>query len=413
MVEGVSLLDIAQQYGTPFYCYSSASIIDAIMQYKNIFQASPLPVSIHYAVKANCRLAILNIMKANNIGLDIVSLGEMMAGQKAGFSTKDMIYSGVGKTYDDIAYAVNNHIGQLNVESFDEIDMLLDIVAKHPPHHPINVAVRVNPHIATGGHEKISTGKAGDKFGIDFDSALPAYQKLLSSAHLKPKMIAMHIGSQLTDKTLLKKAYQALAGLITQLYHANVQLTSIDIGGGMAIAYHDEVPLPLDDYAKLVMAIFAPLKKIGITDIIIEPGRSLVGRAGLLVTRVVLQKKSAGRHIVVVDTAMNDLIRPTLYHAYHPILPVKKPPETIDIKTQDIVGGICETGDFLALARKLPCFNNGDMLALFYVGAYGSAMASNYNSRLLPTEILIKGKEYFVIRPRQTYKNLFALENCL
>ena len=409
MMEGVYLSTMVQQHGTPLYCYSAASIGHAIAQYKSAFESCPLPVTIHYAAKANSRLAILQVIKDCKLGLDIVSVGEMMAGMRAGFSPQDIIYSGVGKTNDDIAFAINNNIGQLNIESFDEIEMVIKAATTIKPKKPIAVAMRVTPDISAGGHSKISTGKAGDKFGIAFDEALAAYKLLLACPYLSPTAIAMHIGSQLTDMAAVEKAYRQLAELIIQLHQQGIALGTADIGGGMAITYNNETPLPLPDYAAMVSTVFSPLKtSTSLKKISIEPGRSIVGRAGVLLCRVILQKQSGGKHITVVDAAMNDLIRPTLYHAYHGILPLVQADPAIDMVPQDVVGGICETGDFLALARKLPKVSNGDTLAVFQAGAYGSVMTSNYNSRLLPAEILISGREHYLIRARQTFNDFFC-----
>ncbi len=421
MVEGVAVADLTQQYGTPFYCYSSASIVDAITQYKTALASCALPVAIHYAAKANSRLAILKVIKDNKVGLDIVSIGEMMAGMKAGFAAQDIIYSGVGKTKDDIQYAIQQGLGQLNVESFDEIKILLDVMADIKPSKNLAVAVRVNPNISAGGHEKISTGKAGDKFGIAFADALAAYQLLSTCPAVSPHAIAMHIGSQLTDAKQWEHAYRQLAKLIGYLHNEKIAIKVADIGGGMAIKYQNEIPVDMTDYAAMVSDVFAPLRSIGLEKIAIEPGRSIVGRSGLLVSRVILQKQSGDNHVVVVDAAMNDLIRPTLYHAYHGILPIQEPSfasnplrngkgDSIDIKLQNVVGGICETGDFFALARKLPSFKNDEILALFHVGAYGSMMSCNYNTRMMPAEILITKSTHAIMRPRQTYEDFFALE---
>ncbi|MDI9313338.1 MAG: diaminopimelate decarboxylase [Hydrotalea sp.] len=427
MMEGVALSTLADHYGTPLYCYSKASVIHAIDQYKSAFAQSPIfnrsagatspEVAIHYAAKANSRLALLQIIKASGIGLDIVSVGEMMAGMRAGFAPQDIIYSGVGKTMADIEFAINNNIGQLNVESFDEINMLVAAAQKIKPAKPIDVAVRINPDISAGAHGKISTGKAGDKFGIAINECFAAYQSLAASPYLAPHAIAMHIGSQLTDMAVVEKAYRQLADLINSLHQKNITIKTADIGGGMAITYDKETPLPLADYADMVGRVFAPLGAIGLKKIAIEPGRSIIARAGVLLTRVILQKTSGGRHITVVDAAMNDLIRPTLYHAHHAILPLdggnQPSGEAIDMAAQDVVGGICETGDFLALARNLPKFNNGDKLAVLQVGAYGAMMMSNYNTRMMPAEVVVAGTEHRLIRPRQTFDDFFALEQQL
>ena len=421
MMEGVEVETVAAHYGTPLYCYSRASIVHAIGQYQAAFKplSHDMAIAIHYAAKANSRIALLQIIKGCNIGLDIVSVGEMMAGLAAGFAPQDIIYSGVGKTAHDIAWAIEHGVGQLNIESFDEINMVVAVVEKIKPQQPIVVAVRVNPDISAGGHGKISTGKAGDKFGIAMNECAAAYKLLLASPYLAPRAIAMHIGSQLTDMAVIEKSYRQLAKLIGDLHHDHIAIEVADIGGGMAINYDKEIPLPLPDYAAMVGRVFSPLKAmgggIGLKKIAIEPGRSIIARAGLLVCRVILQKTSGGRHITVVDAAMNDLIRPTLYHAHHSILPLrhndKAGGQSIDTMAQDVVGGICETGDFFALARNLPRFKNDDKLAIFQVGAYGAVMMSNYNTRMMPAEILIEGTTHKLIKPRQTFDDFFALEN--
>ncbi|MBX4335957.1 diaminopimelate decarboxylase [Bartonella raoultii] len=411
--EALSLADLAQNIGTPFYCYSAHAVVTRFKDYQNAFKE--MPSWIAYAVKANSNQAILQLLAANGSGADVVSEGELRRALAVGIPANRIVYSGVGKTIKEIDFALSQDIYCFNVESEPELEQLSQRAVALSK--TARVSLRINPDVDARTHKKITTGKSENKFGIPLLLAKEAYKKAVHLPGLHVCGIDMHIGSQICDLKPFEEAFLIIADFVRQLLSDGLAITHIDIGGGLGIAYGNEdssVPSPFD-YAALVKKYIAPLG----LNIIVEPGRSIVGEAGVLVTSVLYLKKGEGRNFVIVDAAMNDLIRPTLYDAWQNVLLVKKVPKNTPLIRADIVGSVCETGDYLALDRCLPILSAGDLLAITGTGAYGAVMASTYNSRLLVPEVLVQETRFAVIRPRLDYAQLIAcdhipewIENC-
>ncbi|WP_208440222.1 diaminopimelate decarboxylase [Bartonella raoultii] len=403
--EGVSLSTLAQDVGTPFYCYSANAIMTRFHHYQKAFQE--MPNLIAYAVKANSNQAILQLLAANGSGADVVSEGELRRALAVGIPANHIVYSGVGKTVREIDFALAQDIYCFNVESEPELEQLSQravALAKRA-----RVSLRINPDVDAKTHKKITTGKSENKFGIPLVFAREAYKKAASLPGLQVCGVDMHIGSQICDLKPFEEAFLIITDFVRQLWGDGYAITHIDIGGGLGIAYGHEqhvIPSPFD-YAALVKKHISPL---GIK-IILEPGRSIVGEAGVLVTSVLYLKKGEGRNFVIVDAAMNDFIRPTLYDAWQNVLPVKQRPEDTSFIQADVVGSVCETGDYLALNRCLPILAPGDLLAITGAGAYGAVMASTYNSRLLVPEVLVQDTRCAVIRPRLDYAQLIECDH--
>ncbi|WP_336293820.1 diaminopimelate decarboxylase [Bartonella sp. CB169] len=403
--EGLSLSALAQDVGTPFYCYSANALVTRFKDYKNAFQE--MPSLIAYAVKANSNQAVLRLLAANGSGADVVSEGELRRVLAAGIPAHRIVYSGVGKTVREIDFALSKDIYCFNVESEAELEQLsqravaLSKIAR--------VSLRINPDVDAKTHKKITTGKSENKFGIPLSFASEAYRKAVCLPGLKVCGIDMHIGSQICDLKPFEEAFLIIADFVRQLWSDGYKITHIDIGGGLGIAYDNEkqdIP-SIYDYAALVKKHIAPL---GI-NIIVEPGRSIVGEAGVLVTSVLYFKKGKGRNFVIVDAAMNDFIRPTLYDAWQNVVLVKQAEADVSLVRADIVGSVCETGDYLAFNRCVPILASGDLLAITGAGAYGAVMASTYNSRLLVPEVLVHETRYAVIRPRLDYTQLIGCDH--
>ncbi|WP_254473824.1 diaminopimelate decarboxylase [Bartonella sp. B1098] len=403
--EGCSLAALAQEVETPFYCYSANALVTCFKDYQKAFQG--MPSLIAYAVKANSNQAILRLLAANGAGADVVSEGELRRALAVGIPAHRIVYSGVGKTVREIDFALSQNIYCFNVESEPELEQLsqravaLSKIAR--------VSLRINPDVDAKTHKKITTGKSENKFGIPLVLAREAYKKAVSLPGLQVCGIDMHIGSQICDLKPFEEAFLLIADCVRQLWSDGYAITHIDIGGGLGIAYGCEqhtVPSPFD-YAALVKKHIAPL---GI-NIVVEPGRSIVGQAGVLVTSVLYLKKGQGRNFVIVDAAMNDLMRPTLYDAWQNVVLVKQAVKDAPLIRADIVGSVCETGDYLALDRCLPILAPGDLLAITQAGAYGAVMASTYNSRLLIPEVLVQDTRYAVIRPRLDYAQLMECDH--
>ncbi|WP_144751691.1 diaminopimelate decarboxylase [Bartonella saheliensis] len=403
--EGVSFSTLAQDVGTPFYCYSANAIMTRFHDYQKAFQE--MPNLIAYAVKANSNQAILQLLAANGSGADVVSEGELRRALAVGIPANHIVYSGVGKTVREIDFALAQDIYCFNVESEPELEQLSQravALAKRA-----RVSLRINPDVDAKTHKKITTGKSENKFGIPLVFAREAYKKAASLPGLQVCGVDMHIGSQICDLKPFEEAFLIITDFVRQLWGDGYAITHIDIGGGLGIAYGHEqhvIPSPFD-YAALVKKHISPL---GIK-IILEPGRSIVGEAGVLLTSVLYLKKGEGRNFVIVDAAMNDFIRPTLYDAWQNVLPVKQRPEDTSFIQADVVGSVCETGDYLALNRCLPILAPGDLLAITGAGAYGAVMASTYNSRLLIPEVLVQDTRYAVIRPRLDYAQLIECDH--
>ncbi|WP_455474089.1 diaminopimelate decarboxylase [Bartonella sp. B30(2025)] len=403
--EGLSLAALAQDVGTPFYCYSASAMVARLKEYQNAFR--DMPNLIAYAVKANSNQAVLRLLATNGAGADVVSEGELRRAISAGIPSHRIIYSGVGKTVKEIDYALMHDIYCFNVESEPELEQLsARAVALSKT---ARVSLRINPDVDAKTHTKITTGKSENKFGIPLSLALDAYKKAAQLPNLHVCGADIHIGSQICDLKPFEDAFLIVADFVRQLWNHGHRITHIDIGGGLGITYGNEQKSPpaLADYAALVKKHIAPL---GI-NVIMEPGRSIVGEAGLLVTTVIYMKKGEGRDFVIVDAAMNDFMRPTLYDAWQDIVLVKQAEMNTPRMRADIVGAVCETGDYLGLDRCIPVLSAGDLLAVTGAGAYGAVMASTYNSRLLVPEILVQDTRYAVIRPRLDYAQLIGCDH--
>lgn len=396
--EDIAIPDIAAQVGTPFYCYSTAALTDEYNAFAGALSAQD--VTICYAVKANSNQAVIRTFADLGAGADVVSEGELRRALAAGVPADKIIFSGVGKTRDELAYALAQNIHKINAESEPELRLLGELA----PKGGAEIGIRVNPDVDAKTHEKISTGRADNKFGIDISRAREIFAQAAALPGITPVSVAVHIGSQLTDLAPLRAAYSAVAELVAVLRADGHRIDTIDLGGGLGIRYDDETPPAYADYAAIVQETTGNLD----CRLFIEPGRRLVGNAGILVTRVIFDKQGLARRFVIVDAAMNDLIRPAMYEAYHSIRPVIE--TRADMSAADIVGPICETGDTFARDRLLPPMASDDLLVFDSAGAYGAVMASTYNTRLLIPEILVKGAEFAIVRARPSYDDLLKLD---
>ena len=397
--EDVSIAKLAEQVGTPFYCYSKATLTRHFhVFHEALAELNPL---ICYAVKANTSLAILQTLAKLGAGADVVSGGEIYASLKAGIKPEKIVFSGVGKTAEEIKYALEQGIFQFNVESEPELEEISKVASNL--NKIANIAFRVNPDIAPDTHAKISTGQKTSKFGVPIEDAIRLYAKAATLPSINVQGASVHIGSQLTNLAPFAKAFERVVALVKELRTLGHNITTLDLGGGLGIPYseQDAPPLPLA-YAEIVKQAVKDIS----CQLIFEPGRLLVGNAGILATKVIAIKRNSDKIFVIVDAAMNDLVRPTLYNAYHNILPVIAD-EKAQAELVDIVGPVCETGDIFASARLLKLPKAGDLLVFRSAGAYGSSMASTYNSRPLIAEIMVNGCEYAIIRKRQSYEELF------
>jgi diaminopimelate decarboxylase len=400
--EAVPLPEIAAKVGTPTYVYSAGVLTRNYRAYEQAFGGQSL--AIHFALKANGNLGVVGLLADLGAGADIVSLGEMRRALAAGIPASKIVFSGVGKTEEELAAAVAAGIAQINVESEPELDAL-DRVARALGRRQ-RIAFRVNPDVDARTHEKISTGKRGDKFGIPHDAIPAVYRKASSLAGVEPVGLALHIGSQLTDLSPYKKAYSKVADLVLALRGEGLPVSALDLGGGIGITYKDETPPALEDYATTVLEAVGNLG----CKLAVEPGRSIVATAGVLLSRVIYRKSGGAGDILVMDAGMNDLMRPSMYGAYHPIQPVTEPPAGAPIRDTDVVGPVCESGDTFAKARPLPPLDAGDLLVFGAAGAYCSSMSSTYNARPLAAEVLVRDDRFDVVRPRQTIEAMFADE---
>jgi diaminopimelate decarboxylase len=402
--EDVDLVRLAAEVGTPFYCYSSATLARHYRVLADAFAGQNALIC--FAVKANSNQAVLATMARLGAGMDVVSEGELRRARAAGVAPDKIIFAGVGKTREEMAYALGEGILGFNVESEPELIALSEVAAGLGA--TARIAIRVNPDVDARTHAKISTGKSENKFGVPYLEAVALYDRARKLPGLEATGIHMHIGSQITELTPFRDAFRLMRDLAIELRANGHDIRHLDIGGGLGVPYRadqDTPPHP-DAYAALVKDCLAELG----ARITLEPGRMIAGNAGILVTRVLYVKQGAGKRFTIVDAAMNDLIRPTLYEAYHEVWPVAEARGREDAVVQDIVGPVCETGDYLALDRRLPPFAAGDLLAVMTAGAYGAAMSSAYNSRLLVPEVLVNGASYAVIRPRPAYDDLIGLD---
>jgi len=430
--DGVDLSQLAERYGTPLYVYSAAMIRERLASFQAAFRG--VPHTICYSVKANSNLNILRLLAKSGCGFDVVSGGELDRVLAANHrSAARVVFSGVGKTRDEISAALKAKILLFNVESESELSVLAECAARL--RSVARVALRVNPDVAADTHPYISTGLHAHKFGVPIVEARRLYAKVAEAAHLKAAGVSVHIGSQITDVAPFAETMTRVAELVRELRNDGHAIDYVDAGGGLGISYqktpsadssshadfseHADFPKQVAAYAH---AIIAPLRGLNV-HLLLEPGRSIVGAAGALITSVIYRKANGGKRFVIVDAAMNDLIRPALYGAYHEIIPLKRPSviETEGLRndaprteasreTVDIVGPICETGDFFARDRALPTVKEGDLLAILDAGAYGMALSSNYNTRPRPAEIMVSGKSAKIIRRREKIGDLLRAE---
>ena len=399
--EEVSLNDIAERFGTPCYVYAAGAIAANYTSYGDAL--GDLPHEVHYAVKANGSLGILSLLARRGAGFDIVSQGELFRVLKAGGDPAKVVFSGVGKTAAEMEYALRSGIGSFNCESEGEV-ALLNEVAGRLGEKPV-VALRVNPDINADTHPYIATGLRDHKFGIPFDAAERIYVDSAAFPHLRFEGVSCHIGSQIFDTGVFFEALDKVMELVSRLRGVGVAIRQLDLGGGLGIAYRPEDTAPtISGYAA---GLVRSLRGKGLR-LMLEPGRSIVGQAGVLLTRVIYRKPAATKEFLVIDAAMNDLIRPALYQSHHEIIPVSR--HDAETVTADVVGPVCETGDFLARDRRMPAANPGDLLAVCTAGAYGFVLASNYNGRPRAPEVLVEGDVARLIRRRETHDDLIRGE---
>jgi len=400
--EAVPLTKLADAVGTPAYVYSKAALLESYRAYDRAF--AEIPHVVCYSIKANSNLGVISTLARAGAGADIVSGGELQRALRAGVPGKKIIFSGVGKTRDEMRDALKADILMFNVESLGELRALDEVAREMGGRAP--VALRVNPDVDPQTHTYIATGLKTAKFGIPYTQALAAYEEAARLPGIQVIGADMHIGSQLTTTSPLGDAVARVAALVKQLRERRIEITIIDVGGGLGIRYHDETPPSHAEYATVLLPA---LKELGVT-VLLEPGRSIVGNAGALLTRVLYHKETDAKTFVVVDAAMNDLVRPAFYDSYHAIVPVAEAQARAPVETVDVVGPICESGDFFAKDRALPRPEEGDLVAILSAGAYGFAMASNYNTRPRPVEVLVDGDRYTIVRRRETFEDLVAGE---
>jgi diaminopimelate decarboxylase len=400
-LENVPLADVARREGTPCYVYSRAAILDRFRAYDQAFGSAPHKVC--YAVKANSNLSILKLLAEAGAGFDIVSGGELFRVLRAGADPDSVVFSGVGKTSQEIDYAIEHKIRSFNCESEPEL-ALIDALASRRG-IKARVALRVNPDVDAATHPYISTGLREHKFGIDIAEAEAVYERAREFSSLALDGVSCHIGSQITDTAPMLEVVDKMIALVKRLRARGLPIRTLDLGGGLGVAYK-----PSDKAPSICEYIQALCRRAAGHDLelLIEPGRSIVAAAGVLITRVLYRKTNGDREFIIVDAAMNDLIRPALYQSHHEIVPVRenKGPAVI----ADVVGPVCESGDFLARGRELPNAMPGDLLAVCTAGAYGFVAASNYNARLRPPEVLVEGDGYRVVRKREKYEDLIRGE---
>jgi len=402
--EAVSLLDIADRVATPFYCYSTATLERHYRVFTEAFAGEKVLVC--YAMKANSNQSVLRTLAKLGAGADVVSGGELKRALAAGIPASKILFSGVGKTEDELRAALAADILCINVESEPELALLSRLAVEAGK--TARISVRVNPDVDAGTHAKIATGKSENKFGIPIAHARAVYARAAKLPGLTVTGVDMHIGSQITDLSRLEIAYRILSDFVHVLRADGHNISHIDFGGGLGIPYYmdREAPPGPDVYAAMVKRV---TRNLGCT-LMFEPGRLIVGNAGILVARVIVMKHGDGKNFVVIDAAMNDLIRPTLYEAHHDILPVRQADAGATMLTADVVGPVCETGDYLALDRKLPQLAAGDLIAIMTAGAYGAVQSGTYNTRPLVPEVLVKDDEYAVVRPRIDADALIAMD---
>jgi diaminopimelate decarboxylase len=402
--EDVPLPLLAEEVETPFYCYSSATLERHYKIYDEAFAGTDHMIC--YSMKANSNLAVAKTLADLGAGIDVVSEGELRRAMALGIPGRKIVFSGVGKTAREMAVALKERIACFNVESEPELELLSDVALRLGTR--ATVSIRVNPDVDAKTHAKITTGKADNKFGIPYLRARDVYKRAAALPGIEASGIDMHIGSQITELAPFEQAFKLMAGLLDDLRADGHDIRHLDLGGGLGIPYKgtNDIPPHPDEYAAMAKRV---LGKSG-CKLVLEPGRMIVGNAGILVARVIYVKPGAKKSFVIADAAMNDLIRPTLYDAHHDILPVREALENVKPVKADLVGPVCESGDFLAKDRKLPPLAQGDLLAIMTAGAYGAVQSGTYNTRPLVPEVLVKGGRFSIVRPRQTYEELIGLD---
>ena len=396
--ENINLIELSKKVGSPFYCYSSKILESKYSELTDAFKEEDLLVC--FSLKANSNQSIIKTFSSLGSGADVVSIGELKRALKAKIPPNKIVFSGVGKNTDEIIFAIKNKILMINVESISELKQISTQAANLNMIAPISL--RVNPDIEAGGNEKISTGKKQDKFGISIKEAIDVYELASNLDNIEIKGIDVHIGSQINDLEPFEKTFNSIVETITKLKDKNIDIDIIDIGGGIGINYTDEKALNIKDYAALVSKKLGSLNK----KIIIEPGRFLTAESGILVTKIIYIKENESKKFIIVDAAMNDFIRPSLYGSLHNALPIIENDKERPIESYDVVGPICETGDFFIKDFKTSQLLERDLLAITNVGAYGSVLSSNYNSRPSIAEIIIKNDSYSVIKKRQDIEEM-------
>lgn len=402
--EGISIPALAQEIGTPFYCYSTATLTRHYTVFADAFDG--LDTMVCFSVKSNSNLAVIRTLARLGAGADIVSEGELRRALAAGIPPERIVYSGVGKSRPEMKSALEVGIHQFNVESEPELMALNEIALAMGVKAP--VALRINPDVDAGTHAKISTGKAENKFGIPWDEARRVYALAAKAKGIEVVGVDVHIGSQITDLEPFKLAFARVVEMVETLRADGHIIANVDLGGGLGIPYtrNNEVPPEPAEYAALIRKVASHLN----TKFIFEPGRMITGNAGILVSSLIYNKMGQERQFLICDAAMNDLIRPALYDAYHEIIAVKEPAPDADFTPADVVGPICESGDTFAKARSLPPLAAGDQIAMLSAGAYGAVQSGTYNSRPLIAEVLVDGDRWATIRPRQTLEDLIGLD---
>ncbi len=402
--EDVNLKALADEVGTPLYCYSTATLQRHFKVMNEAFADTEHLLC--YAMKANSNQAVLKTMADLGAGMDVVSEGELRRALAVGVPARKIVFSGVGKTAKEMAFALKEGIACFNVESEPELELLSEVAQRVGQR--ASVSIRVNPDVDAKTHAKITTGKADNKFGISNLRASEVYARAAALPNIDVSGVDMHIGSQITELAPFEQAFKLMAELVEKLKSEGHNIRHLDLGGGLGVPYRgdNDIPPHPDEYAAMVKRT---LGHLGLK-YMMEPGRMIVGNAGILVSRVIYVKENEGRHFIIQDAAMNDLIRPTLYDAYHEIIAVDET-RNAESEEADVVGPVCESGDYLAKSRRLPKLQQGDLLATMTAGAYGAVQSGTYNSRLLVPEILVNGDDFAIVRPRQTYEELLGLDH--
>jgi diaminopimelate decarboxylase len=401
--EDVNLKELAEEVGTPFYCYSTATLERHYKVMDEAFKGSEHLIC--YSIKGNSNQAVVKTLANLGAGMDVVSEGELRRALAAGVPARKIVFSGVGKTAKEMALALREGIACFNVESEPELELLSEVAQRVGQR--ASVSIRVNPDVDAKTHVKITTGKADNKFGISYLRASEVYARAAALPNIDVVGVDMHIGSQITELAPFEQAFKLMATLVDKLKDEGHNICHLDLGGGLGVPYrgNNDVPPHPDEYAAMVKRTLGHLN----LKYMLEPGRMIVGNAGIMVTRVIYMKENEGKHFVIQDGAMNDFIRPTLYDAYHEILSVDESRNEHSMEA-DVVGPVCETGDYLAKGRRLPKVQAGDLLAVMTAGAYGAVQSGTYNSRPLIPEVLVKDGKWALVRERQTYEELIGLD---